>query len=64
MTTYYNKGDLGIGREMLCINNGCNLELACYVMNFGKRDGTASHNARSARFMDFGSPLSHPEGDR
>jgi len=48
VTTYYNKGDLGIGREMHCINNNCpdssgrsRGELACYVMNFGKRDGTA-----------------------
>jgi hypothetical protein len=40
-TTYYNKGDLGIGREMHCINNGCSLELACYVRNFGTREGTA-----------------------
>jgi hypothetical protein len=41
VTTYYNNGDLGIGREMHCINNGCKAELACYVMNFGGRDGTA-----------------------
>jgi hypothetical protein len=38
VTTYYNKGDLGIGREMHCINNGCTGELACYVRNFGTLD--------------------------
>jgi hypothetical protein len=41
VTTYFNRGDLGIGREMHCINNGCTAELACYVMNFvGGSDGT------------------------
>jgi len=32
--TYFNKGDLGVGREMHCINRGCTGELACYVQNF------------------------------
>jgi hypothetical protein len=43
VTTYFNHGDLGIGREMHCIRNGCigKQELACYVMNFvGGSDGT------------------------
>ena len=31
---YFNNGDLGIGREMHCINRGCAGELACYVKNF------------------------------
>jgi len=43
VTTYYNKGDLGIGREMHCSYNTCrdNQELACYVKNFGTRNGKA-----------------------
>ena len=35
VATYFNKGDLGIGREMHCIYRGCSRELACYVRNFG-----------------------------
>jgi hypothetical protein len=31
---------LGIGREMHCIYNNCKHELACYVKNLGRRDGT------------------------
>jgi hypothetical protein len=34
VATYFNKGDLGIGREMHCIYRGCTAELACYVRNF------------------------------
>ncbi len=38
VTKYFNNGDLGLGREMHCINRGCTEELACYVRNFvGKR---------------------------
>lgn len=40
MAKYFNEGDLGIGREMHCINRGRTAELACYVKNFGKPDGT------------------------
>ena len=36
VTKYFNKGDIGVGREMRCINRGCTGELACYVKNFGK----------------------------
>jgi hypothetical protein len=36
---YFNKGDLGIGREMHCSFNFCTKETACYVRNFGDRDG-------------------------
>jgi hypothetical protein len=35
---YFNKGDLGIGREMHCIYRGCTAELACYVRNFAGVD--------------------------
>jgi len=35
--TYYNRGDLGLGREMRCVRNGCG-ETACYVQNFGAVD--------------------------
>lgn len=33
--TYFNKGDLGIGREMHCSFNDCTKETACYVKNYG-----------------------------
>ncbi len=33
---YFNKGDLGIGREMHCSYNACTQETACYVRNYGK----------------------------
>jgi hypothetical protein len=32
---YFNKGDLGLGREMHCIDNQCTREVACYVKNYG-----------------------------
>jgi hypothetical protein len=35
--TYYNHGDLGLGRKMRCVRNGCG-ETACYVQNFGAVD--------------------------
>jgi hypothetical protein len=35
--TYFNSGDLGLGREMHC-NRNCYNELACYVTNFGAVD--------------------------
>src|SRR3954447_7104005 len=44
---YFNKGDLGIGRELHCINRACTGELACYVKNFGKADGTPVFNNAS-----------------
>jgi hypothetical protein len=34
---YYNRGDLGLGREMHCMVN-IDAETACYVLNFGDRD--------------------------
>jgi hypothetical protein len=34
--TYFNRGDLGLGREMHCSYNGRTKETACYVKNFGK----------------------------
>lgn len=37
---YFNRGDLGIGREMHCLWNTCTQERACYVHNYGRRDGT------------------------
>jgi hypothetical protein len=43
---YFNHGDLGLGREMHCMQNSCSKETACYVANFGARDGTP-------RFNDF-----------
>jgi hypothetical protein len=33
--TYFNYGDLGLGRNMHCTRNGCTNETACYVENFG-----------------------------
>ena len=35
--TYFNHGDLGLGRKMRCVRNGCG-ETACYVQNFGAVD--------------------------
>jgi hypothetical protein len=35
VATYFNKGDLGLGREMHCIDNSCTQEIACYVKNYG-----------------------------
>jgi hypothetical protein len=37
--TYFNKGDLGIGREMHCSYNVCRKETACFVKNYGDQDG-------------------------
>jgi hypothetical protein len=36
VTYYYNRGDLGLGREMHCVDNlvTSNREIACYVVNF------------------------------
>jgi hypothetical protein len=41
---YFNRGDLGIGREMHCIRDNDD-ETACYVLNFGARDGTPRFNS-------------------
>ena len=38
--TYFNQGDLGLGREMHCVRNECTGETACYVKNYGNPDGT------------------------
>src|SRR5262245_14112290 len=38
--TYFNQGDLGLGREMHCVRNECTKETACYVKNEGNPDGT------------------------
>jgi hypothetical protein len=35
---YYNKGDLGIGRDMNCVFNSTTRENACYVRNFAPKD--------------------------
>jgi hypothetical protein len=42
VANYYNRGDLGIGREMHCVDNlGSTGEAACYVRNFAAgTDGT------------------------
>jgi hypothetical protein len=44
---YFNKGDLGLGREMHCVYNGCTKETACYFKNYGTRDGTPRFNDRA-----------------
>jgi hypothetical protein len=38
LARYFNRGDLGIGREMHCIRNGCTQEAACFVRNYGGLD--------------------------
>ena len=43
--TYYNNGDLGLGRKMRCVRNGCG-ETACYVQNFGAVDGNGRPEIR------------------
>src|SRR5262249_27031901 len=48
VATYFNKGDLGIGREMHCILRAYAGELACYVKNFA---GKAKDD--KAKFDDF-----------
>lgn len=47
---YFNKGDLGLGREMHCTQNECTGETACYVKNFGKRDGTPVFDNKAESF--------------
>jgi hypothetical protein len=47
---YFNKGDLGLGREMHCTQNWCSKETACYVKNFGKRDGTPVFDNKAESF--------------
>ena len=42
--TYFNLGDLGLGREMHCVKNECTGETACYVKNYGNPDGTPVFN--------------------
>jgi hypothetical protein len=37
--TYYNRGDLGIGRQMHCTVNKTSKETACYVENYGDGQG-------------------------
>jgi hypothetical protein len=39
---YFNKGDLGLGREMHCIDNQCTREIACYVKNYGAVDSAGN----------------------
>ncbi|MET0795568.1 MAG: hypothetical protein ABW061_28880 [Polyangiaceae bacterium] len=62
-TFYYNRGDLGIGREMHCQNNsGTTGQIACYVRNFAAGDdGTEFRFGMSAdvafKNMDNGSPF-------
>jgi hypothetical protein len=51
VTTYYNKGDLGIGREMHCSYNQCNQELACYVKNFGRFDSLEQKGKEGKAFF-------------
>jgi hypothetical protein len=34
VTSYYNRGDLGLGREMHCANSAPSSQVACYVTNF------------------------------
>jgi hypothetical protein len=42
VTKYFNKGDLGLGREMHCIDNQCTREIACYVKNYGAVDSAGN----------------------
>jgi hypothetical protein len=37
---YFNRGDLGLGRDMHCSFRRQTLETACFVKNLGRRDGT------------------------
>ena len=40
---YYNKGDLGIGRDMNCVFNSTTRENACYVRNFAPKDASGKN---------------------
>lgn len=42
--TYYNDGDLGIGREMHCHKKTATGEIACFVSNFSKSPGLVEFN--------------------
>ena len=53
---YFNKGDLGIGREMHCINRGAAKELACYVKNLAGLTGPRSSTTRAGEAGPFGQP--------
>jgi hypothetical protein len=67
---YFNFGDLGLGREMHCIFNGCpdprgdgqhsNGELACYVENFGRSDGNAPDKFDDFNEANNARKLNHP----
>ena len=53
VATYFNKGDLGLGREMHCIDNSCTQEIACYVKNYGAvRASSSSTSSAVAKFDD------------
>jgi hypothetical protein len=52
VATYFNKGDLGLGREMHCIDNDCTQEVACYVRNYGGLDRSTTPPTPVAKFDD------------
>ena len=55
VTTYYNDGDLGIGREMHCVEVS-STNISCYVRNFAPKDGSGN-----VIFGDFADSLSLAE---
>lgn len=57
---YFNKGDLGIGREMHCSYNACTQETACYVKNYGNPNGSpffSAHMDQAKQAIDANKPF-------
>jgi hypothetical protein len=53
VATYYNRGDLGIGREMHCIQQASTQDIACYVKNFGQFGAPPSWSATAFEGSPF-----------
>jgi hypothetical protein len=57
VATYFNKGDLSLGREMHCIDNHCTQEIACYVKNYGALDTSTTPSKPDLKFDDRAAAL-------
>jgi hypothetical protein len=57
VATYFNKGDLGLGREMHCIDNHCTQEIACYVKNYGALNASTTPSRPALKFDDRAAAL-------
>ncbi len=50
--TYYNRGDLGIGRQMHCTYNYISHETACYVENYADPNGDGTKTGSFGKISD------------